>query len=200
MVDGKWNTVHPGRYFIYRPGSRPPQPSDRFRVARISQILSQSGSPLSLLPWPRLSDPPSPTNHLAARRTKSPSPGTSSSSASRRRKATRGARVHELGAPLFRRHRELQQAAPMRGQGAPRRPHAPTPAASPCSFPPSHVHAAASAGPRCRRRRHPRRAQPGSGDRCAPRSGLCLRTHRLETSPPTSCISFASCCASVPAG
>ena len=31
------NTVHPGRYFISRPGSRPPGPSDPLRAARISK-------------------------------------------------------------------------------------------------------------------------------------------------------------------
>ena len=40
------NTIHPGRYFIYHPGSRPPGPSDPLRAARISQYIpSQSGSP-----------------------------------------------------------------------------------------------------------------------------------------------------------
>jgi len=35
--DGKWNSVHPGRYFIYRPGSRQCETSDHFHAARISQ-------------------------------------------------------------------------------------------------------------------------------------------------------------------
>ena len=57
-VDGKWNTVHHGRYFIYRPGSRPPGPSDPLCAARISQYQVKADRHTQL-PWPHLPLPDS---------------------------------------------------------------------------------------------------------------------------------------------
>ena len=72
-------------------------------------------------------------------------------------------------------YREHQQAALMPGLLAdlmhPHRRHRPVH---------SHVHAAVFAGMRRRRRPLPRRAQPGSGERRAPKPGLYLRTLALE--------------------
>ena len=54
-VDGKWNTVPPGWYFIYRLASMPPGPSDPLCAARISQYQVKADRH-TRLPWPHLLD------------------------------------------------------------------------------------------------------------------------------------------------
>ena len=130
-VDGKWNTVHPGRYLIYRPGSRPPQPSDLIPTPVISQDQSQSELLCLLVDLPvRSAAPHRPPDARDRRRPGdivflrvSPE-GNAQRSRWARLFASRGFRHPQ--------HERLQ-AAP--NAGAPRRSHAPTPAASPCSSP-----------------------------------------------------------------